>query len=84
MQAFFVIKCNCLLNIPGIMVEIRMGSLLTSLIYSITLDWSRREAILITHSEGRPASRAWGTEQADSYDKITKQSPIQIGPVIQH
>ncbi len=78
-QAFFVIKCSSLLNTPGIMVEIRMGSLLTSLVYSITPGWSRREATLTNHSEGRPAARARGTEQADSYDKITKQSPIRQG-----
>ncbi len=38
-----------------------MGSLLTSLIYSIIPGWSRREAALTTHSEGRPAAQARGT-----------------------
>ncbi len=40
-----------------------MGSLLTRLISCIIPGWTRREATLTTHSEGRPAARAWGTVQ---------------------
>ncbi len=42
-------------RMTGDMNKIRMGSLLTSLIFYIIPGWTRREATLTTHSEGRLA-----------------------------